>query len=90
MENVSLNIEDLTNVGCLYYEVSEFNRLAGSHDSLIIFQQNIRSFNVNFDTLSCFLDSLSQKVDILVHTETWFAEGLCCNIEGYKAFHTFG
>ena len=74
MENVSLNIEDLTNVGCLYYEVSEFNRLAGSQDSLIILQQNIRSFNANFDTLSCFLDSLSQEVDILVLTETWFAE----------------
>ena len=89
MENISLNIEDLSNVGCLYFEVPEFNRLTGSQDNLILLQQNLGSFNANFDTLSCFQDYLPQKVDILVLTENWFREGLRCNIEGYKAFHTF-
>ena len=43
MDNVGLNIEDLMNVGRLYYEVSEFNRLAGRQDSLTLLQQNVRS-----------------------------------------------
>ena len=49
MEIISLNIEDLANVGYLYYEVSESNRLAGRQDSLNLLQQNKRSFNANFD-----------------------------------------
>lgn len=89
MGDLISDMEDLTSVGCMYYEVEEFNRLMGNLDQLFVFHQNIRSFNSNFDTLSCFLSKLSHNVDVLVLTETWFREGLCCSIDGYKSYHTY-
>ena len=73
----------------MYYEVEELNSLLEGHDKLIVFHQNIRSFNCNYDSLSCFLKKLKCSIDVIILTETWFSEGLCQNIEGYKAYHTY-
>ena len=85
---VNLDIDvDSQGIGTMYYDLKEFNNLTANTDNLIILHQNIRSFHSNFDKLSNFLKNLDREVDILILTETWFREGLCSGIAGYKAFH---
>ena len=85
---VNLDIdEDSQGIGTMYYDLKEFNNLTANTDNLIILHQNIRSFHSNFDKLSIFLENLDREVDIMILTETWFREGLCSGIAGYKAFH---
>ena len=85
---VNLDIDvDSQDIGTMYYDLKEFNNLTANTDNLIILHQNIRSFHSNFDKLSNFLKNLDREVDILILTETWFREGLCSGVAGYKAFH---
>ena len=72
----------------MYYERHEFFSLVESEDKLIVFHQNIRSFNRNYHTLSCFLHNLDAEIDVIVLSETWFGEHSCGHIEGYKGYHT--
>ena len=74
---------------CLYYDVDDFNEYVGNHNPFVIFNQNIRSFNQNYDTLASFLSNINKTVEIIVLTETWFTAGSCCNIEGYRGYHSY-
>ena len=78
---------DNINFTCQYFSVDDFNYTV--NDDFLVFHQNIRSFNKNYDELSVFLDSLNPDIDVLVLTETWFGECSVTDIEGYNAFHSF-
>ena len=73
----------------LYYSVDEFNRYISYQNPFIIFNQNIRSFNQNYDSLSVFLTTIKKNIEIIILTETWFTKDSCCNIEGYTGYHCF-
>ena len=73
--------------GCKYYSVGDFND--AMNNDFLIFHQNIRSFNKNYDDLSVFLDSLNPDIDILVLTETWFSDGYFADINGFNAYHSY-
>ena len=74
---------------CSYCSVPEFNTYIDHHNPFIIFNQNIRSFNHNYVSLSVFLSDFDKRFEIIVLTETWFREGACYNIDGYSGYHTY-
>ena len=74
---------------CSYCSVPEFNTYIDHHNPFIIFNQNIRSFNQNYESLSVFLSDFDKRFEIIVLTETWFREGACYNIDGYSGYHTY-
>ena len=78
---------DLLEVNCSYYEVQEYLETVNKLNDLVVFNHNVRSFNRNFDQLSLLLDSVKQKVGVIVLSETWFTEGLCTQIDGYVGHH---
>ena len=67
----------------LYYSLPEFNYYLRDHKPFVVFNQNIRSFNQNFESLSVFLSEIEKNIEIIVLTETWFTKDSCCSIEGY-------
>ena len=78
---------DLPEVNCSYYEVQEYRDTVNKLNDLVVFHHNVRSFNRNFDQLSLLLDSVKQKVGVIVLSETWFTERLCTEIDGYVGHH---
>ena len=74
---------DLPEVNCSYYEIQEYRDTVNKLNDLEVFHHNVRSFNRNFDQLSLLLDSVKQKVGVILLSETWFTEGLCTEIDGY-------
>lgn len=57
--------------------------------SLSVFQTNIRSFNKNFDELIIYLNFFINKLDVIVLTECWLAEGgVGTGLEGFDLFQT--
>ena len=56
--------------------------------SFSIISQNIRSFNRNFDDFSVFFDDYTNKIDIMVFSETWFESDNCSSIQSYDDYHT--
>ena len=70
------------------YSVSEFeNQCSGNN--LIMFNQNIRSSNRNFDCLFAFINNIEKSVYVIVMSETWFSVTSKCSIEGYNSFHSY-
>ena len=67
---------------------SEFEEQC-QNNNLVIFHQNIRSFNKNYDFLSSFVEGIKTTIDIIVLSETWFSEDLKCDIDGYNSFHSY-
>ena len=68
--------------------MSEFeNQCSGNN--LIMFHQNIRSSNQNFDCLFAFINNIEKYVDVIVMSETWFSVTSKCSIEGYNSFHSY-
>ena len=79
---------DVPEIECAYYETQQLNDLL-VENHLVILQQNIRSYNRNFDSFSLLLNEISKQIDVIVLTETWFTESLCGNIEGYESYHVY-
>ena len=89
-ENFLVNTDEVVPLlGDRYYEVDELSTIAIGSKKLIIFQQNIRSFNRNSEYFLNFIDSLDFKVDVIMLTETWFSDIYCGDMEGYYGYHTF-
>ena len=55
--------------------------------NFMLLHQNIRSFDKNYDVFSIFAQNICRQIDVIVFTETWFREGNCSDISGYKLFH---
>ena len=53
-----------------YYSISDFGAQCND-ENRIIFHQNIRSFNRNFDYFSSFIGEIDKAVDIIVMSETY-------------------
>ena len=62
------------------------DQLDGLNNFIVIYQ-NIRSLSCIFDVFSVGLSQISDKVDVIILTETWFREGLCGDIEGFTGYH---
>lgn len=73
---------------CKYITVDDFNNQSSGNDDFLVFHQNIRSFNRNYDEYSVFLNNLNRDIDVLVFTETWFSGDTQSDIAGYNAHHT--
>ena len=71
----------------LYYSLPEFNDYLRDHKPFVVFNQNIRSFNQNFDSLSIFSSEIERNIEIILLTETWFTKDSC--IEGYRGYHSY-
>ena len=63
--------------------------MLADENQFVVIHHNIRSFYRNFDSLSLLLNELDKNIDVLVLTETWFSEGLCCEVEGFVGYHVF-
>ena len=82
---------DLFN-SCKYYSLHEYNNLLQSENSkfkLKILNFNIRSFAANGLSFELFLDSLVQKPQIIVLTETWNNDRNVdfCRLDNYRVYH---
>ena len=54
-----------------YYNSPKFNKLSmNSNTDLLLLNFNIRSIDINFDTLNCFTNLLNKKFDILSFSES--------------------
>ena len=72
---------------CCGFDVEMFNNTFTCAKNLFILNFNIRSFNSNIDEFYLFINELNLKPDIVVLTETWFAEQSTANLEGYYGYH---
>ena len=81
--------DEIERLESLYYILPEFNDNLRDHKPFVVFNQNIRSFNQNFDSLSVFLSEIEKNIKIIVLTETWFTKDSCCSIEGYRGYHSY-
>ena len=72
---------------CFNCSVHEFNNL-NLKNNLKIVNQNLRSFDANYDQFSCLMEQLKCTIDILILTETWFKDRHQSAIEGYKGYHS--
>ena len=68
---------------CSYVSILDFNSRVDCNQFLV-FQQNIRSFNKNYDEFSVFLNNLATDIDVIVFTETWFTDSFNCDIHSEK------
>ena len=79
---------------CISCESNELGKIFSSSnrklltDNFNLFHKNIHSFNCNYDEFSVLLDSISNDVDALVFSETYFKQNQCSKIETYSDFHT--
>lgn len=71
---------------------SHSNLPLDSSGSLIqLMHLNIRSINKNFDNFMVLLESLKQKLDLIILTETWNISNLdLYSIPGYNSFYSHG
>jgi hypothetical protein len=57
--------------------------------SFVIINQNIRSYNKNFDQFLVFLNEIKSRVHCIVLTETWLSnEQEPAQIDGFNVFKT--
>lgn len=80
---------DTQEIPCSYYEVAELNDLLFNNKRIVVFHENIRSFQQNYDNFSLLLGQIDANVGVIVLTETWFTDGLCCDIDGFVGHHVF-
>ena len=64
-----VNEECMPTYGDRYYSISEFEDQC-ENKTLILFHQNIRSFNKNYDYFSAFLNNITKTIDIIIFSET--------------------
>jgi hypothetical protein len=87
------NSDDSTNPNnCLYYHPNGLNLESAKHsakESLSIFHVNIRSLRKNFSKLVLLLDSIDNKFNLIILTETWLKSHNAdlFKIEGYDHEH---
>ena len=74
---------------CSYYDTDEINSLLDGDNELVIVHHNVRSFNKNFDNLSLLLSQITNNIDIIILSETWFNDSISSDIDGYSGYHTF-
>ena len=74
---------------CSYYDIDQLGELLVERGNLIVVHHNIRSFSRNFDQFSSLFAHISQKIDVLVLSETWFSDMHCGDIEGYVGYHSY-
>ena len=82
----NVNIE-LPIIECDYVDSEAIRSL--DNNSLSMFHINARSFKCNYDDVIHLIDSINNKFDIIVATETWlnkFNKDLY-NIKNYNAIH---
>ena len=73
----------------VYFTVDTFNDNCSSADDFVIFHQNLRSFDQNYDDFSGFVNNINSDIDVLIFTETWFSNISVGEIEGFRGIHTY-
>ena len=75
-----------------YYQVKQLNELmTPDHLNFSLLNHNIRSFSKNGEVFEALLESMKNKPNFIVITETWNNESISqlCQIDGYSGHHVF-
>ena len=80
---------DFPVIPCTYYDPHELNDITRLDNNLLVFHYNIRSYGKNEDNLLLLLRQIDHVIDVIVLTETWFAEGLSGEISGFTGHHMY-
>ena len=71
--------------------INEYNQLNNNSMDLRIFQTNIRSIDKNLDELMVLLEQFSNKLDVIVLSETFHVADLdLYKINSYEIFYSHG
>ena len=65
-----------------------FQSCTNSSKGITILNQNIRSFDKNFDEFSVYFQNYLTKIDVITFSETWFNDSICSPIPFYDGYHT--
>lgn len=89
-KDLTENIDKVTVSDSVHADIEDCHKIISpSTESLVVFTQNIRSINCNFNGLELLLTRLNLHCDVLVLTESW----LSCttsipNLPGYRSAAT--
>ena len=87
-ENMQYHVDN----ECFSLQPHRINEIFQSHTNsskgITILNQNIRSFDKNFDEFSVYFQNYLAKIDVITFSETWFTDAICSPIPFYDGYHT--